>query len=358
MTLSLSTKDDRREEPAALAPGAKTPTAAEYRAILVKHRRTQLQHTRENLQRLAQSYDRAADAILERVRALPDKVERTGVGWLRAQLNAMQGIRQELERFRTDYAGMLDLSMISSAQEAADREAEVARLVGAPDDPRLFVNAERSITLSTGQGVSVQFGRLAKEAVEGVANRYYRDGIQLSQRLYKLSSETRQQVENTIVSGIASGTSARDMALQLQQVLSADGADTPLYRAKRIAITETNHAFREAHTRSTMEPSGALKSYIVGIRWSLSASHKDLDMCDCYAVHDGGLGPGVYEPDDVPGSHPHCRCYQTSEMREFPGVIPPGKKPNAEEVPESVIRYAAEKEKDPVAIARLAQAGR
>jgi hypothetical protein len=368
MTLLLTDRKDEPPRETPISPSVPTPavqvspTAAEYRALLVKHRHTQLLDTHKNIKRLQQTYDRAAEAILARVRALPDTVDRNGLGWLRAQLNIMRGIREELDRFRKDYAGLLDLSMISSAQAAADREAEVARLVGAPSDPRLYVTADRAITLSTGEGIAVQFGALARDAVVEVANRYYRDGIQLSQRLHNLSQMTREVVEDTIVRAIADGTSARGLAIELQRVMSAEGKATPRHHAMRIARTEINNSFREAHTKSVIDPAtGGTKSYIVGVKWNLSLSHarSGPDICDIWAAHDEGLGVGVYSPDSVPVDHPHGLCFQTSVLKAFPDVIPSTMtmQPQVDKVPESHVRYYAERLNDPVAIARLAQVG-
>lgn len=288
MTLTLpSRKDDPPRDkplPASVPESAPaippTPTAADYRALLVKHRRTQLEMTRDHLQRLAQTYDRAAAAIVERVRALPDSVERTGTGWLNAQLNLLIQIDEEVARFRADYGQLLDLSMLSTAQQAADREAEVARLVGAPVQPNLLPSIERTITLSTGVDITAQFGVLARSAVEGVANRYYRDGLQLSQRLYNLQQETRKVVEDTIVQGIAQGTSARDLATQVQAAMAKDGVQTPRYNAMRIARTEINNTHREATVQAVIDPdTGGTKSYVTGVRWNLSLSHPAPDIC-------------------------------------------------------------------------------
>ncbi len=353
--LAPSRKDDREEPlPFSVAP-APAPTADEYRGILIRHRKLQLRHTSESVQRLAQTYDRAIDVILERVRALPDGVARTGTGWLQAQLQAVRSIREELDRLRTDYATMLDMSMLGTAQDAADREAEVARLVGAPTDPRMQATLSRSYVPASGVELGVQYGSLAKEAVEVVANRYYRDGLKLSQRLYNLSAETQKVVEDAIVKGIAAGTSARDLAKELQGLLSAEGKLTPRYNAMRIARTEIRTAHVEGHIRSTMRPGGELKSYITGIRWSLSLSHPAADVCDCYATHDEGNGPGIFAPGTTPVSHPHCLCNTTTALVYFPEIGPNGKTPDVAAVPQSQLEYYSRLGDKPAAAALAAR---
>jgi hypothetical protein len=78
-----------------------------------------------------------------------------------------------------------------------------------------------------------------------------------------------------------------------------------LYDARRIQVTETNNAFREANAESMVE-----SPIVIASRWTLSGSHPEEDICDMMAETDAfGYGPGFYPPDSWPISpHPHCRC--------------------------------------------------
>lgn len=319
-----------------------TASASDYRALLVRARREQLILTRDNLQRLAQTYDRAAQSIVAAVAKLPDEA-RQGAAWAQSRFNLLLEIDAELEKFRTDYAGLLDLSMLSTAQQAADREAQTAKLVQAAEDRNLFPTLSRTVTLSTGLDVTAQFGVLARSAVDGVANRYYRDGLKLSDRLYNLNEGTRKAVEDTIVQGLTEGTSARDLAKQLQKVMGEAGVDTSRYRAMRIARTEINNAHRESTVRGTIDPNtGGLKSYVSGVRWNLSLSHPTADVCDLWASGSSdGLDQGVYLPGETPVDHPHGLCYTTSELVAFPGIGGKGKSPDVASVPPSQVAYYA-----------------
>src|SRR5690606_16622393 len=86
---------------------------------------------------------------------------------------------------------------------------------------------------------------------------------------------------------------------------SITGRGSIKWNALRLARTETNNALRLAHAL------GAQTSVIVkGIRWALSRSHPEYDICDIWATQDlYGLGPGVYPPDKLPPGHPNCLCY-------------------------------------------------
>jgi len=330
-------------------------TASDYRTLLREARKAQLRQTREDLQRLAEVYDRAAKGVVARIEGLPDNL--TGIDFAVAQANLLRGIDEELTRLKTEFAGVLDLSMLSSAQQMADRQDQIERLIRAKSvDPTLFPIYSRSVALFDGTTLTASFGTLAQSAVETAATRYFKDGLKLSDRLYNLDVTTRKTIEDTLLQGLADGSSARDIAKQMTTVLTEAGAQTPKYNAMRIARTEVNNVQREASVMSVSDSSGRLKSYVTGVRWNLSASHPSADICDVWAA--GGsenLPAGVYLPGDVPIDHPHGLCYVTPELVDFPGIGGPGKEPDIEKVPKSQIAYYAA-QGDEQAAALLARA--
>lgn len=330
-------------------------TAADYRRLLVQARRRQLEAARENIQRLAQTYEDAAKSIAAKIAALPDKESVSLAEWSRAQFQLLRDTDEALGALKKDYAGLLDLSLLDSAQVTADRERQVAALVAAREDPNLFPDLNRSVRLSSGVDVTVQFGRLAESAVEAITARVYKDGLRLSDRLYRLDAATRKAVEDTLIQGVTEGVSARELAARMQSSLIEAGAANPRYQAMRIARTEVNNAHREATVRSTIDPgTGTLKPYISGLKWNLSMSHPVPDICDAWASGGSdGLPPGVYLPADVPVDHPHGLCYITAELVDFPGIGGPGKAPDMASVPQSQLQYYAG-QGDAVAQAQLA----
>lgn len=329
-------------------------TGSEYQRLLLDARGRQLERNAENVRRIAQVYQLAIERIVAKVEALPDTVDRNGTGWLAAQFNLIRDIDQEIATLRRDYADMLDLSMLDNAQVAADREAQVAELVGVRPTSNLLPVLERTMEVA-GNTFSVQFGRLAQDAVQVVQARYYSDGITLSDRMGVLSASTRQTIEKAVETGLADGSSARQIAKEVQSALIASNEDTPMYRAMRIARTETNTAFREAAVMATVEPGGeTLKPYISAIGWRLSLSHKEFDICDAYAADDTGLGAGNYLPGAVPVSHPHCLCVPVSILKQLPDEQFVRKAPEVDKIPPAQIRYAAN-QGDPVAQRLLVQ---
>lgn len=313
------------------------PTAADYRELLVKARMRQLRGTRENLQRLEKTFDAAARSLIRRIGEMPADsfIERAQRGQL---IQLYHDTRAILDALRNDYGTLLQASMLDSAQDAAQRELETAALVGADIDPDLEATLTRTLSLSAGGGISVQFGRVSLRAVEAAANRYYRDGLRLSDRLYNLDSVTRKAVEDTILQGITEQVSAPELADRLQAQMQ-----TPRHNAMRIARTEIRQAYTEGTVRSVLDAFGRVKPYIQGLRFALSLSHPAHDICDVYAAHDGGLGVGTYLPADFPVSHPHCLCACLPVLKAYPEVSIPKKTPNPGAIPESELRrYAAQ----------------
>lgn len=129
-----------------------------------------------------------------------------------------------------------------------------------------------------------------------------------------------------IESGVARGLSAANLTKDVAKVLAGSdinyaaygvsssdlaGARTLLYDARRIAVTETNNALREAN-RSALLDAGIVE----GATWQRSGRHAGLpsspDACDDLAEATGYNGePGAYRIEDWPlAPHPFCACVQ------------------------------------------------
>ena len=166
-----------------------------------------------------------------------------------------------------------------------------------------------------------QFGTgLAGYIRKAVWKRRWVDGRALNDRIWETDRALRKNLHGMIEQCIDEGLSAVEFSRAVEQYLlkpgpawttkitpSVTGRGSIKYNALRLARTETNNAYRLAHSL------GAQNSSIVkGIKWNLSHSHPEPDICDEWATQDlYGLGPGVYPPDKLPPGHPNCLCYLT-----------------------------------------------
>jgi hypothetical protein len=318
-------------------------TAAEYEQILLAARRRQLQATQANLRRLESTFDAAARRLVATLEELPadDVLSREYV------LQVLHQADSVIVDLALDFPQLLDAGMIELAQEASERESRIEALAGLSADGELDAGLTRNYTLSDGAELSVAYGRTAGTAVERLATRYYADGLRLADRLYAMSDGTRTVVENMLLEGVAEGRTVRQVARRLEPALTEAGASNPRYQAMRIARTEVNNAYREATILAAKDPdTGALKPHLLGVRYALSGSHPTPDICDIWATHDSGHGPGVYAPDEVPIDHPNGLCSTSPCLLAYPNVGASGPaigeaRPN--DVPQSEIDYYAER---------------
>jgi hypothetical protein len=156
------------------------------------------------------------------------------------------------------------------------------------------------------------------------------DPYNLSDRVWLARQSVRQTIDRTLVNAVVTGEDPLLTARKLEQWLSPSWAprrdergrlvvrqpkrlvtQTPgragagSYAARRLARTELTRA----HGLATIE-AAKRNPFTKGVRWMLSAGHKDSDRCDQYASHDEGLGRGVYPPHGVPTypQHPNELC--------------------------------------------------
>ena len=163
------------------------------------------------------------------------------------------------------------------------------------------------------------------------------EGMKLSQRVWNLTDQFRQELELALDLGIGEGKSADRMSrdvrrylrnpdklfrrvrdkhgnLRLSKAAKAYHPGRGVYRssyrnALRLTATENNMAYRTAdHLRWQQMP------FVIGIEIKLSNNHtckgvigRFVDICDDLA--------GVYPKEfKFVGWHPHCRCFAIAKM--------------------------------------------
>ena len=173
------------------------------------------------------------------------------------------------------------------------------------------------------EGVTATLGtvagmRVANEAVRFVHSFIAEDGLQLSDRIWRIDAATRDAITHTIESAVIQGHSAsqaaRDMlsrgvgvppelqakinaanaagvSKSVRDQIIADDESSALYNAQRLMRTEINRAHGEAYMAAGDEKSEDFG----GWQYLLSPAHPKPDICDLLSTQNlHGLGQGVY----------------------------------------------------------------
>lgn len=178
--------------------------------------------------------------------------------------------------------------------------------------------------------ISTQYGTgLARSLRDIVFKRRYQDGHQLADRIWNLAAISEREILGRVNAAISQGTSAVELSRSVRDFLlkpgpawttgikpSVTGRGSLAYNALRLARTEINQGYRQAHKLQAMN-----SPLVVGIQWNLSTSHPTNwpasaeymgypEICDYRAKHNHhDLGPGVFPKDNVPDDHPNGLCH-------------------------------------------------
>lgn len=183
-----------------------------------------------------------------------------------------------------------------------------------------------------GVTVGASLTRVADEALRFVRTFVAEDGLQLSDRIWRLDRHARDVVTRAVEGAVIQGHSAsqaaqeflsrgiaipRDVSAKIEQagaarvargageaLMVADG--NPYDNALRVFRTEINRAHGQAY-----QDAAEAHPDSVGTRFLLSPLHPEPDICDLHASANlYGLGPGVYPPGRNPWpAHPNTLSY-------------------------------------------------
>lgn len=291
---------------------------SEYQRMILKTRQNHAQVTREMLHKLQLAFEKACEDVV-RILAGIDGDPR-----LTAQRQFWKMKRDQLreiaEGLNNGFADALKDGMNLVTLNAA----EVSEL------------AETMLLTSHGYDavlVSPEFRTLPLAAVDHVWKRIGTDGLTLSDRIWNLEKHVWRRIDGIVLSGIARGQSAVEMARELQRDIlgikrpgdipenlrwtsgisrSVRGRGSIHYNALRLARTEIGNAYHEADVMAAMA-----SKVVLGMKWNLSPAHGRYDVCDQLASQDVySLGSGVFPPSSVPlYPHPNDMCFITREIK-------------------------------------------
>jgi hypothetical protein len=189
------------------------------------------------------------------------------------------------------------------------------------------------------------------------------NGMNLSDRVWNLAKQSKQELEMSLSVAVKDGRSANEVAKEIKQYLkepnklfrrvrdeygqlqlsknaAAYHPGRGVYRssfrnARRLVATEANMAYRTAEQLRWSQ-----MDFIVGYEVKTSQSSHDVeDVCDCLA--------GKYPKDFTwSGWHPLCRCYEIPLMKTESEFISDSKdsKNEVTEVPDNFKQWVEDNE--------------
>lgn len=219
-------------------------------------------------------------------------------------------IKARVNQLTKDFAKSLNLTVtdgIKGEWEAANNVHD--------DTLKRFFEAH-TYTQQKKKGVRHYF-EYNKDAVQNFIDRKTK-GLSLSERLWNLRGEYKDELEAAIATGIEKGTSAVQLSKQISQYLNdfyklkddytekfgkqADIKNCE-YKAARLARTEINMSYREAEQARWRE-----EDFVVGYEIKRSGTPYPCPVCESLA--------GKYPKDfKWNGWHPNCRCYQVPILK-------------------------------------------
>lgn len=269
---------------------------------------------------LKQIYIKSAERIANDIRNLPDSI-----GPLTR--NHMSVLEQSLRREAEEISSRVESKFREGIAESVKigmnpLQAYLGDVLSSPGLPFNAMQVQRG------------FGDVNTRAVEALWART-RHGMKLSERIWNLGNNAEQSIRKILLDAVATGRDAVKVAEDLQQYVKSGvgtlaeaypnmmkrmGYRVPKklsYEALRLARTEMTLAFQEGTYTA-----GAVNPAYKGVKWMLSASHPENDICNDYADSDlYGLGAGVYPKGEEPiVPHPNCLCFTVpivEDKKEF-----------------------------------------
>jgi hypothetical protein len=157
--------------------------------------------------------------------------------------------------------------------------------------------------------VTGQMERLNRDVFEYVVKRFGEDGLVLSDRVWRLSGDMRDELSKVLRADILRGESVNTMIANIRRV-----HDNETWKIKRLVVTEGNTAYRAA-TAMNAERSNV----VTALRVHRGRANRPEHRCTVLEQTDRhGMGAGLFLPSDsdIYNMHVNCTGYLTYELDE------------------------------------------
>lgn len=279
-----------------------------YKKKVLEARKKILQLTIEQEKQINNIYAKSAARLIDEILELPD-ISRTRVHDI------------DIARLLNDYTKDLYKQLYPSIKDNIMESSIIQRQVIL--DYVDQVAKDRKLSEIVKHNINNYSNTVVKNLVAG---EYYKDGKTLSKRLWNLTSDNSNKIDEFIKMNIASGANARKLANDLELLINPNNRIVTnnfkagfnsykiSYQAQRLARTSITHAATETQIQNAKK-----NPFSKGLRWNLSASHSTrmhgkTDICDDYNGQ-------IFKPEETPLQHPNCLCYFTEEVVEVDNAI-------------------------------------
>ena len=262
----------------------------------------------EALRNLRALYFSGAATLRQRVAGYADPDGYVRIEQMQNVIDAIDGVLDKIAERQAEY-------LTTGIQLGAATVDEIAGITGA-------INASTS-------------------AVDAIGQLQQADGLQLSDRLWRLNAGAKQAVGDEVKAALVRGDSGLKAARAYTQrgmpvpvdidaqakesginsvnkILNnqlIDNDESALYQAQRVFRTEINRAHNLAYIDSVDHLDD-----VVGYKFNLSSNHRKKDICDMHAgANLYGMGRGVYPASVIRRiypAHPNTTSYVTAVFEE------------------------------------------
>lgn len=260
-----------------------------------------------------------------------------GLGLYRAQKQLEVSWNRTIAAWKKTFADLREMAAMLpfGALAVLHREYVLAAMPAAKLE-RVWQDARHGVSLREQEPLlDYLFSPQLQAIVDAAARRIYGDGLQLSQRIWRLDVQSQEGMRQILYNGMLNGESAWNIAKELERYLGA-GADCPRWTRSRLnRLTKADiadgdptglvrgdacagqgvayNALRLARNEIQMVHAMATDAMLERLPWiekeevRLSPDHAERDECDAVAgEHPKGT---VLLP-----IHVHCLCYKVAVL--------------------------------------------
>lgn len=279
-----------------------------YKKKVLEARKKILQLTIEQEKQINNIYAKSAARLIDEILELPD-ISRTRVHDI------------DIARLLNDYTKDLYKQLFPNIKDNMMESSIIQRQVILDFVDQ--VAKDRKLSEIVKHNINSYSNTVVKNLIAG---EYYKDGKTLSKRLWNLTLDNGNKIDEFIKINIASGANARKLANDLELLINPNNRIVTnnfkagfnsykiSYQAQRLARTSITHAATETQIQNAKK-----NPFSKGLRWNLSASHSarmhgKTDICDDYNGQ-------IFKPEETPLQHPNCLCYFTEEVADIDDAI-------------------------------------